>query len=310
MTGGSSPSVREVNRNMPLFKQMTIAGVGLIGGSLALVAKRERLVERVVGFGRTQANLDIAKARGMIDLASRDPEQAARGSDLLMLAVPIRTMRATLERMLAQLAPAAVVTDVGSVKGWVVRELEPLIRPPLTLVAAHPVAGKETTGAGAADPELFRDRRVIITPSTTSSAAAIAKIENLWEATGARVERMDPDLHDALLARSSHLPQIVSSALRRRCSTRARAGCRRRSSAGADCAIPRALRDRHGRCGATFLLLIATRSSPRCNGSVQRSPSSSRPSIGAISMRSRACLSEGAGCAPRSSEAPTTRNRD
>jgi len=205
--------VREVNRNMPLFKQMTIAGVGLIGGSLALVAKRERLVERVVGFGRTQANLDIAKARGMIDLASRDPEQAARGSDLLMLAVPIRTMRATLERMLAQLAPAAVVTDVGSVKGWVVRELEPLIRPPLTLVAAHPVAGKETTGAGAADPELFRDRRVIITPSTTSSAAAIAKIENLWEATGARVERMDPDLHDALLARSSHLPQIVSSAL-------------------------------------------------------------------------------------------------
>ena len=145
-----SPSVREVNRDMPLFKQMTIAGVGLIGGSLALVAKRDGLVNRVVGFGRTQANLDIAKARGMIDLASRDPEQAALGSDLVMLAVPILTMRATLEKMLAHLAPDAVVTDVGSVKGWVVRELEPLIRPPVTLVAAHPVAGKEITGAGAA----------------------------------------------------------------------------------------------------------------------------------------------------------------
>jgi prephenate dehydrogenase len=213
MTMALSHSVRGVKRDMPLFKQMTIAGVGLIGGSIALVAKRDRLVTRVVGFGRTQANLDIAKARGMIDLASRDPEQAARGSDLVMLAVPILTMRATLEKMLPHLAPAAIVTDVGSVKGWVVRELEPLIRPPMTLVAAHPVAGKETTGAVAADPELFRDRRVIITPSATTTAAAIVKIEKLWKATGARVERMDPDLHDALLARSSHLPQIVSSAL-------------------------------------------------------------------------------------------------
>jgi prephenate dehydrogenase len=192
---------------------MTIAGVGLIGGSVALVVKRDRLVNRVVGFGRTQANLEVAKARGMIDLATDDPEQAARGSDLVLLAVPIRTMRATLEKMLPHLAPAAIVTDVGSVKGWVVRELEPLIRPPVTLVAAHPVAGKETTGAVAAEAELFRDRRVIVTPSATSTAAAITKIEQLWKATGARVERMDPDLHDALLARSSHLPQIVSSAL-------------------------------------------------------------------------------------------------
>jgi prephenate dehydrogenase len=213
MTMALSHSVRGIKRDMPLFKQMTIAGVGLIGGSIALVAKRDRLVTRVVGFGRTQANLDVAKARGMIDLASRDPEQAARGSDLVMLAVPILTMRATLEKMLPHLAPAAIVTDVGSVKGWVVRELEPLIRPPMTLVATHPVAGKETTGAVAADPELFRDRRVIMTPSATSTAAAIVKIEKLWKATGARVERMDPDLHDALLARSSHLPQIVSSAL-------------------------------------------------------------------------------------------------
>ena len=79
MTRSRSPGVGEINLTMPLFKQMTIAGVGLIGGSLALVAKRDRLVDRVVGFGRTQANLDIAKARGMVDVASRDPEQAARG---------------------------------------------------------------------------------------------------------------------------------------------------------------------------------------------------------------------------------------
>ncbi|MGC1342078.1 MAG: prephenate dehydrogenase, partial [Candidatus Binataceae bacterium] len=134
-------------------------------------------------------------------------------ADLLMLAVPIRTMRATLEQMLPNLAPNAVITDVGSVKGWIVRELEPLIPAGMALVAAHPVAGKETVGAGSADPELFRGRRVIITPSAKSTADAVARVEALWTATGARVERMDPDLHDAILARASHLPQIVASAL-------------------------------------------------------------------------------------------------
>jgi len=196
-----------------LFKQMTIAGVGLIGGSLALVARREGLVGRIVGLGRTQANLDVALERGMIDAATRDPADAARGADLVMLAVPILTMRATLEQMLPNLAPHAVVTDVGSVKGWIVRELEPLIPAGMALVAAHPVAGKETVGAGSADPELFRGRRVIITPSARSTADAVARVEALWAATGARVEKMDPDLHDAILARSSHLPQIVASAL-------------------------------------------------------------------------------------------------
>ncbi|MGO9602557.1 MAG: prephenate dehydrogenase [Candidatus Binataceae bacterium] len=196
-----------------LFKQMTIAGVGLIGGSLALVAKRDGLVGRIVGFGRTQANLDIAIERGMLDAAARDPIEAARSADLLMLAVPIVAMRATLEKMIPYLAPDAVVTDAGSVKGWVVHELEPLIKSPMTLVAAHPVAGKETTGAAAGDAELFRGRRVIITPSGSSTEAAIGKIEKLWAATGARVERMDPGLHDAILARVSHLPQVVASTL-------------------------------------------------------------------------------------------------
>ena len=196
-----------------LFKQLTIAGVGLIGGSLAMVAKRDGLVGRIVGLGRTQANLDVALERGMLDAATRDPAQAARGADLLMLAVPILTMHATLERMLPYLAPNAVITDVGSVKGWVVRELEPVIPAGMTLVAAHPVAGKETVGAVSADPELFRGRRVIITPSAKSTADAIARVEALWTATGAEVERMDADLHDAIMARASHLPQVVASAL-------------------------------------------------------------------------------------------------
>ena len=196
-----------------LFRQMTVCGVGLIGGSLALIAKRAGIVDKVFGLGRSQPNLDVALERGIVDVATRDPIEAARGADLIVLAVPIKTMRATLESMIEHSTPDAIVTDVGSVKAYVVRELEPLITGKRSLVAAHPVAGKETTGAASADPALFRDRRVIITPSAKSTPEAINKIEQLWDETGACVEMMDPAEHDAILARSSHLPQAVASVL-------------------------------------------------------------------------------------------------
>jgi prephenate dehydrogenase len=197
----------------PLFRQMTLCGVGLIGGSLALIARRHGLVERIVGLGRTQANLDIALARGIVDTATRDPAEAARGADLVMLATPVRTFPATLAAMAPYLPEAAVISDVGSVKSWVVRALEPLLGPRMAFVGVHPVAGKETTGAIAADEDLYVDRRVIVTPSARSTPDSIDKIETLWRATRARVERMAPEVHDALLARASHLPQIASSAL-------------------------------------------------------------------------------------------------
>jgi prephenate dehydrogenase len=192
---------------------MTVCGVGLIGGSLAMIARRAGLVGRVVGLGRSQANLEVALERGMIDHATRDPVEAAHQADLIVLAVPILTMRATLEKMIEHTVADAVVTDVGSVKEFVVRELEPLVTGNRALVAAHPVAGKETTGAIAADEDIFSARRVIITPSAKSTPEAITKIENLWRVTGAHVERMDPAIHDRLLARASHLPQVVSSVL-------------------------------------------------------------------------------------------------
>ncbi len=196
-----------------LFHQMTICGVGLIGGSLATVAREKKLVGRIVGLGRTQPNLDVALERGMLDMATRDPAEAARGADLVVLAVPILTMRETFGAMLPYLPDDAVVTDVGSVKGWVVREMEPMLKPRMALVPVHPVAGKETTGAAAAVRDLFVGRRVIVTPSARSTPEALAKVEELWRATGANVERMDPDVHDRILARVSHLPQVVASAL-------------------------------------------------------------------------------------------------
>jgi prephenate dehydrogenase len=196
-----------------LFRQMTICGVGLIGGSLAITARQYGLIERIVGLGRTQANLDVALARGLIDFATRDPAEAARGADLVMLATPVMTFGETLAAMIPYLPADAVITDVGSVKEWVVRALEPLLRPGMSLVGVHPVAGKETVGAGAAEAGLFANRRVIVTPSRRSDAAAVAKVAALWQATGAIVEQMAPVVHDAILARASHLPQVVASAL-------------------------------------------------------------------------------------------------
>jgi prephenate dehydrogenase len=196
-----------------LFRQLTICGVGLIGGSLALNARRHGLVERIVGLGRSQANLDVAIARGLVDFATRDLAEAAHGADLLMLATPIRTFPAILAAMVPHLPANAVVTDVGSVKVWVVEQLEPLIKLTMSFVGVHPVAGKEITGAVAAEEDLFVNRRVIVTPSARSNAEALEKIETLWRATGARIERMSPTVHDAILAHASHLPQLVASAL-------------------------------------------------------------------------------------------------
>ena len=167
----------------------------------------------IIGLGRSQSNLDVALERRLIDLATRDPLEAARGSDLVVLATPIMGMPATLRTMAEHLLPDAVVTDVGSVKAWVVRELEPILGPRMALVAAHPVAGKEITGAAAADPELFKGRRTIITPSARSTPEALEKIEALWKATGATVQTMDPEVHDRLLALASHLPQLAASSL-------------------------------------------------------------------------------------------------
>jgi prephenate dehydrogenase len=196
-----------------LFRQITICGVGLIGGSLALIARKHGLVGRIVGLGRTQQNLDVALQRGLIDAATRDPAVAARDADLVLLATPVMTFAETLNAMIPYLPADATITDVGSVKHWVVRELEPLIGSQMAFVGVHPVAGKETTGAAAADQDLFVNRRVIVTPSARSTPTAIAAVESLWRATGARIDRMTPEVHDAILARASHLPQIASSVL-------------------------------------------------------------------------------------------------
>jgi len=197
-----------------LFERVTIAGVGLIGGSLALAAREAGLVGEVVGLARRPETLAEALRRGLVDRASSDPAEAAQGADLLLLAVPVRAIASVGRQCLPSLAPGAVVSDAGSVKGAVVRELDALVSPAgRRFVGAHPIAGTEEQGPGAADATLFRGRLCILTPSAQTDVAAADRVQALWEGVGMRVERMSPEQHDDVLAAVSHLPHVLAFAL-------------------------------------------------------------------------------------------------
>jgi prephenate dehydrogenase len=141
-----------------LFERVAVAGVGLIGGSLALAAREQGLVGEVVGFGRGAENLETARRRGITDRTTSDP--AAVGPvDLLVLAVPVGMTEPVARALLPHLQPGTVVTDVGSVKGAIVEQLEALLPADRPFVGAHPIAGSERQGAGAADAALFRGAR-------------------------------------------------------------------------------------------------------------------------------------------------------
>jgi prephenate dehydrogenase len=193
-----------------LFERVTIAGVGLIGGSLALAARAAGMVGTVTGLGRGAANLQTAQQRGIIDGYSHDPLEASRDADLLLLAVPVRTMAAVARACAPVLRHGAVVSDVGSVKESVVREVEAVLPAGVSFVGAHPIAGTEESGAAAARADLFRGSRCIITPGHSGDASAVAKIRALWEGVGMQVVEMEAAQHDEILAWVSHLPHAVA----------------------------------------------------------------------------------------------------
>ncbi|MDA0275012.1 MAG: prephenate dehydrogenase/arogenate dehydrogenase family protein [Proteobacteria bacterium] len=195
------------------FETVAIVGVGLIGGSFALALKAAGLCAHVVGIGRGAANLEAALRLGVIDSIATDPAQAA-GCDLVMVATPV----AQFERVLSALAPGlragTLVTDGGSTKRDVVLAARKTLgRKVAQFVPGHPISGAEKSGAEAAKADLFRDRRVILTPLAENAPADVARVEAAWQACGARVFRMDPETHDEVLAAVSHLPHLLAYAL-------------------------------------------------------------------------------------------------
>jgi prephenate dehydrogenase len=193
--------------------RVTIAGVGLIGGSLGAALRAAGLATDVVGFGRSQANLDIARARGLVDRVTRDPAAAAADADVVVLAGPVGTSAALATAFRPHARPGTLLTDVGSVKAAPVAALEAVWADVGPVVGAHPIAGSEASGAAAARADLFRGRRCVVTPTAGTDPGAVERVRALWEGVGAKVETMPPLEHDALLARVSHAPHLVAYAL-------------------------------------------------------------------------------------------------
>jgi prephenate dehydrogenase len=197
---------------MPLVERMTIAGVGLIGGSFAAATRQAGLVGEVLGFGRSAANLAVARERGLIDRIATD-DAAAADVDLVVLAVPVNTCASLAARFRPHARAGTVVTDVGSVKASLVAAVEAAWGDGSRVVGAHPIAGSEASGAAAARADLFRDRLCIVTPTGRTSPDALGLVRTLWEGVGARVEEMAAETHDAILGRVSHLPHLLAYAL-------------------------------------------------------------------------------------------------
>ena len=192
------------------FARVAVIGVGLIGGSFALALKAARLAGHVVGIGRGAANLKLALEQGVIDSIGTD----AAGADLVLIAAPVAQYPALFAALAPLLKPGALVTDAGSTKRDVIDAARDALGDKVSqFVPAHPIAGAERSGAAASSAELFRGRRVVLTPLAENPAGAVQAIEEVWQACGARVTRMEAAEHDAVLAAVSHLPHLLAYAL-------------------------------------------------------------------------------------------------
>jgi len=197
-----------------LFERVAVIGVGLIGGSFALALKQAGACAHVAGAGRNAANLRLARERGVIDSIAADAVAAAHGADLVLLAAPVAQFPRLLRDIAPVLGPKAVVTDGGSTKRDVIAAArQALGRRLAQFVPAHPIAGAEKSGAQAAQADLFRGKRVILTPLAENTESALKKVQEAWSACGARITRMDAGEHDAVLAAVSHLPHLAAFAL-------------------------------------------------------------------------------------------------
>lgn len=196
-----------------MSERIAILGVGLIGGSFGLALKAGGFDGEIVGIGRDAGRLQVAVDRGAIDRGETDAAAGVRGADVVLLAVPMGAMHAALTAIAPGLEEDTVVTDAGSAKGAFVEDARAVLGSLERVVPGHPVAGTERTGVEAAFPELFRDRRVLLTPVKETRVDAIERVERLWERTGATVEQLDVERHDRLLAATSHLPHMLAFGL-------------------------------------------------------------------------------------------------
>jgi cyclohexadieny/prephenate dehydrogenase len=194
-----------------LFRRLTLLGVGLIGSSVARIARqRGDIADEIVVNARTQKTLDRVVELGIADRVEIDPGKAVEGADCVILCAPVGAFADLAAKIAPHLAPGCVLTDVGSTKQSVIRDVGPLVPAGVHFVPAHPVAGTEYSGPDAGFTTLFEGRWALLTPPPGADEVAVAKVEELWRRCGSMVQRMEPGHHDRVLAIVSHLPHLIA----------------------------------------------------------------------------------------------------
>ena len=191
-----------------------MVGVGLIGGSLALALRRAGFAGQIAGFDRDASALERAARLQVIDQVAESASEAARGAELVVVAVPVKAVGPVMHDVGLALDPGAVVTDVGSTKAEVIETARLELRERFArFVPGHPIAGREASGVEAAAVDLFKGARVVLTPVAETDPKAVELVRGAWEAAGARVSMLGPEEHDRIFAAVSHLPHFLSFAL-------------------------------------------------------------------------------------------------
>jgi len=197
-----------------MINRLCIIGVGLIGGSLARALRAKNACKTVIGCGRSESHLQRAIDLGVIDEYTTDVVEAVKGADMIVLSVPLRAMQSLFEKIDSVIDDGVVITDVGSAKSSVELAARKGLKQSLSqFVPGHPIAGTEKSGVDASFADLFKDRKIILTPLEENSQADIQRVTSMWEETGANVQCMSVTHHDEVLAATSHLPHVLAFGL-------------------------------------------------------------------------------------------------
>ncbi len=199
-----------MSNGRPHFNKIALIGFGLIGGSIARAARAQGLAKQIVTTARSEKTRARVSELGIVDAVVETNTEAVKDADLVILCIPVGACGPVAQEIGAKLAPGAIVSDVGSVKGAVVRDMAPHLPATAHFVPAHPVAGTEHSGPDSGFAELFIDRWCILTPPEGTDVNATEKLRAFWAALGAKVEIMTPDHHDLVLAITSHLPHLIA----------------------------------------------------------------------------------------------------
>lgn len=210
MTSSADHQAHGVAQRDVMFKKMALIGVGLIGSSISHAARRGAVVDSIVGCSSSEETRAKAVDLGLVTEAFADPAEAVAGADLVMLCTPVGAYEKIAKHIGPHLAPGCIVSDVGSVKASVVRDVGPHMPDGVHFIAGHPIAGTEQSGPEAGFAELFDGRWCILTPEADADRLAVANLEKFWTRLGSHVELMTPEHHDLVLAITSHVPHLIA----------------------------------------------------------------------------------------------------